>query len=202
MLPRPFILKLYPHCPFGDEAQMRLPPHGLVIEPLLRAASEVLVHLQRGHTFKADIPPHTKRRSALVLANDANVVRDWPSFWNAGAWARGAISINVRVADVDWSALFSVTQYVGIWASRYQILKGSPVSALSYADKNARNGNAVFSLSASNGIEGLDVWAPLEVCEALHAQARDTCIHFVRWIEQGKFSNEVIYDRPPYSVAV
>ena len=125
MLQRPFILKLYPYCPLGEEVSERLPPHQLVIEPLLQAASEVVVHQPRGHAFSAEPPPHVKRRSALVLTNDLNLVRDWPAFWNAGAWARGTISIHVRMALVDWPALFSVTEYVGVWASRYQILKGS-----------------------------------------------------------------------------
>lgn len=202
MLPRPLLLKLYPHCPSGEEEGERLPPHQLVIEPLLRAASEVVVHQQRGHAITANTPPHSKRRATLVLANVPNLVRDWPSFWNAGAGARGAISINVPITLVDWPALFSVTEYGGVWASRYQILKGTPAGAVSYADKTAREGSAVFSLSASNGIQWMDVWAPKERCETLNTLASESCIHFVRWIEQGKFPKEIIYDRPPYAIAL
>jgi hypothetical protein len=202
MLPRPFVLKLYPYCPIGEEAAERLPPHQLVIEPLLQAASEVVVHQTRGHTFSAAVPPHVKRRNALVLVNDAALVRDWPRYWNASAWERGTISIRVDVERVNWPALFSVTEYVGVWASRYQQLKGSPAGAVNYADKHARDGDAVFSLSASNGVEDLDVWVPPEQMEELNRRANESCIRFVRWIEQGKYPNEIIYNRPPYATAV
>jgi len=48
----------------------------------------------------------------------------------------------------------------------------------------------------------MDVWTPTDYCKTLSTLASESCIHFVRWLEQGKFPKEVIYDRPPYAIAV
>jgi hypothetical protein len=202
MEPRPFFLRIYPERLVGEAVNQRLPPHRLILEPLISKAAEVVVHQKAAYEFEVPLPRHTVRHRALVLEPSAGLVADWPAFWNAGQWKRGAVSIKIAADQVDWDQLFAVSEYGGIWSSRHQILKGSPSGAISYAEKNANDGFAVFSLTASNGILWLNIWLPASICVGVDEHAKAQCGHFVRAIEQGKFSREIVYDRPPYSEVI
>lgn len=183
----------------GTEIHSRIPAHPLVIEPLIEASVEICVHQKRGYEFEVPIPPHKKFRSHLVLDQSFELVRGWEAFWNSGSWMRGGISLKLDLKRVDWPKLFSWTQYGGVWSSTHQILKGTPSGAVSYSDKNAKGEFAVACFTASNGIECLDLWFDDEVAGQMDHLAQVTCRHFVRFIEHGKFPQEIIQDRPPYT---
>lgn len=202
MEPRPFSLKIYPEYPREEDIDRRLPPHKLVIEPLLQHAIEIVVHQKATYAFDIPIPPHLLRRKTIVLEPSSDIVAGWPSFWNSGWWKRGAISIKVPVNQVNWISLFAVSEYIGVWASRHQILKGTPSGTVKYADKNANGNDAVFSLSASNGIQWLDVWLPTNISATIEAQAKEQCGRFVCSSEQDKFHNEIVYDQAPYANSI
>ncbi len=199
LMPRPFSLNLYFEYPIGNEVHSRIPPHPLVIEPLVEASIEICVHQKRAHEIEIPIPPHSKARSYLVLDQSVEQVRGWEAFWNSGAWKRGGITLKIVHEQVDWSKLFSWTEYGGISSSTYQLLKGTPSSAVSYANKNAKGDFAVACFSASNGIQWMDLWFDQEVAERMDLLAQESCRHFVRSIEQGKYPREIIQDRPPYT---
>lgn len=195
---RPFFLRTYFEVPMGETVHARLPPHSLVIEPLIVAAVEVCVYSKRGEGIEVPMPPHGRVRSHWVLDRSVELVKGWEAFWNSGSWKRGAITIKVARERVDWSNLFSWTEYGGLWSSKRQVLRGNPSAAVAYADKHARGDHAVACLSASNGIECLEWWFDDEVSDAMNLLAQESCRRFVRWIEQGKFTREIVQDRPPY----
>lgn len=199
MTPRPFFVGPYFECPVGTEAHSRIPPHRLVIEPLVAAAIEICVHQKRACEFEVTVPPHQKHRSALVLNRSTELVKGWESFWNSGTWKRGSITIKLPVEKVDWPLIFSWTQYGGVWASTHQMLKGTPSGAVSYSDKNATEDIAVACFSASNGIQWMDMWFDEILSERMNRLARESCRPFVRFVESGKFSEEIIQDRAPYT---
>ncbi len=196
---RPFFIKPYFECPRDAEVHSRIPAHPLVIAPLIEASIEICVHQKRGYEIEVPIPPHKKFRSHLVLDQSLELLRGWEAFWNSGREKRGGITIKLNHEQVDWPKLFSWTQYGGVWSSTYQILKGTPSGAVSYSNKNANGEFAVACFSASNGIELLDLWFDEEVADRMNLLARESCRHFVRFIEHGKFPREIIQDRPPYS---
>lgn len=112
---------------------------------------------------------------------------------------RGAVSITVDAERVDWAEVFSWTQYGGGGSTMYQLRKSSPMGALKHADRAARGDAVVVMLTASNGLEWAEVWTDESKCVAFDALAQAKCRRFVRWVEQGKFEREIIYDRPPYT---
>lgn len=195
--PRPFLLELYPRPVDSGELEKRIPPHRLVAEPLLREAVELSVH-GRGRGTGVRVPPGIRRGDALYLDLATEVLRGWESFWNASAWERGAILIKVKKSQIDWAEVFSWTQYGGQWASRRQLTKSTPESAIRYADTEARGEFVVLSLSASNGIQWAAVWSDPAECDELNELAKSRCRHFVRWAESGKFEREIVYDRDSY----
>lgn len=198
MMPRPFHVETYFEYPGFAEVSARIPPHRLVIEPLVAAAVEVCVYQTRSHKIQVPVPPHQKKRSALVLNHSAELVKGWEVFWNSGAWKRGSITLKLPVEKVDWAEIFSWTKYGGIWSSGRQILKGDTSGAVAYSDKNATGGFAVVCFSASNGIQHMDLWFDPALCERMNLLAQESCRHFVRFIEHGKFAKEIIQDRAPY----
>jgi hypothetical protein len=202
MIARPFFVMPYFQCPRRPDVYSRIPPHRLVIEPLVAVAAEICVHQKRVYELEIPIPPHEKRRSAWVLNLSAELVRGWETFWNAGCWARGSISLKLPAERIDWEGIFSWTQYGGVWSSKRQMLKGTPSEALTYSDRNAAGDMAVACFSASNGIQFMDLWFDAAKCDRMNQLARDTCRSFVRFIEHGKYPREIIYDRAPYNEMV
>jgi hypothetical protein len=196
---RPFFIKSYFECPFGTEIHSRIPAHPLIIESLVEASIEICVHQKRSCEFGVPIPPHKKFRSHLILDQSVELVRGWEAFWNSGSWNRGGITLKLDYERVDWPMLFYWTEYGGVWSSAHQILKGTPSGAVSYSDKNATGDYAVACFSASNGIEWMDLWFDEKVAGRMDLLAQETCRHFVRFIEHGKFPREIIQDRPPYT---
>lgn len=195
---RPFSIEPYFECPSWPEVARRIPPHKLVIEPLVSAAQEIRVYQKRGYEFEVPLPPHTKQRSTLVLDLSAELVRGWEEFWNSGWWKRGGVTIKCDYSQIDWSEFFPWTEYGGVWSSPHQIQKGTPSGAVTYCDKHAVGQAVVFCLSASNGIQWLDVWCDPSRAQRLDRLAQSTCRHFVRSIEQGKFPREIIYNEDAY----
>ncbi len=196
---RPFFVQPYFECPIGTEIHRRNPAHPLIIGPLVKASIEICVHQKRGYDFKVPIPPHKKFRSHRVLDQSAELVRGWEAFWNSGFWKRGSITLKLDCEQVDWPKLLSWTQYGGVWSSTHQILKGNPSGAVSYSSNNAKGDFAVACFSASNGIEWLDLWFDEGVAGRMDLLAQESCRHFVRFVEHGKFPREIIQDRPPYT---
>ncbi|MGL4398343.1 MAG: hypothetical protein ACRCXD_00620 [Luteolibacter sp.] len=170
-----------------------------MITPLIKASIEICVHQRRGDAIEVPIPPHNKFRSHLILDRSVELLRGWEAFWNSGSWKRGGITLKLDYQQVDWAKLFSWTQYVGVWSSTHQILKGTPSGAVSYSKKNAMGDFAVASFTASNGIQLLDLWFDDGLAGRMDLLAQESCRHFVRFIENGKFPREIIQDRPPYT---
>lgn len=199
MSPRPFFVSPYFECPFGADEARRIPPHRLVIEPLVRSANEIRVFQNLKYPVEVELPPHFKEHSGrYCLDLSHELVRGWERFWNVGCWRRGAVTLRIPIASIDWSEVFSWTEYGGVWASRYQIAKSTPKGAINYCDKNAVASNVVVCLSASNGIKEMDVWCDVGDCAAMDQLAQSSCRHFVREVEIGKFAREIVYDISEY----
>lgn len=182
----------------ADELQ-RIPPHRLIVEPLVAVAEEICVFQTAQYEIEVPMPPHAPpKRGRYQLDQTQELVRGYERFWNAGAWRRGAVTLRMRNEAIDWKALFHWVEYGGVWSSRHQIKKGTPSSAVTYCDKHAVGPVVVFSLSASNGIQRMDVWSDIESCHQLDALAQSTCRHFVRDVETGKFPRELVYNLPEY----
>ncbi len=145
------------------------------------------------------MPPHRElKRGQYQLDQAQELVRGWEGFWNAGAWRRGAITLRINRESINWEDLFQWTEYGGVWSSRNQIKKGTPTTAISYCDTNANAEIIVVSLSASNGIQWMDIWADISQCVELDELAQATCRNFVREVEMGKYPREIVYNVPEY----
>ena len=199
MIPRPFIVNAYFECPISADEPLRIPPHRLIVEPLVAVSDEICVFQNPTYAIEVPMPPHKElKRGRYQLDQTQELVRGWERFWNAGRWRRGAITFRLNRESINWNDLFLWMEYGGVWASRNQIKKGTPTSAISYCDSNAVNSTVVLSLSASNGIQWMDVWADASACVELNELARATCRNFVREVEVGKFPREIVYNVPEY----
>jgi len=182
----------------ADERK-RIPPYRLLIEPLVAVTDEILVFQNPNYPIEVPMPPHKElKRGRYQLDQTQEVVRGWERFWNAGAWRRGAITLRLERGSINWEDLFLWTEYGGVWSSRHQIKKGTPTTAIAYCDKYAVESTVVVCLSASNGIQWMDIWADESACVEIEEQAQATCRHFVRKVEKGKFPREIVYNIPTY----
>ncbi len=199
MNPRPFFVGAYFECPFSADEVKRIPPHRLIIEPLIAASEEVCVFQNPKYAIEVPLPPHKELRiGRYLLDKTQELVRGWERFWNAGSWRRGAITLRLNGESVKWEDLFFWTEYGGVWSSRYQLEKGTPRSAIAYCDTSAVNSTVVVSFSASNGIQWMDIWSDVSMCAKLNEIAQANCRNFVREVEIGKFPRELVYNVSAY----
>lgn len=200
MGPFALIVRICPQSIDTGEEHLRLPAHALVLEPLVGAASEIRVHGYPAASDAPRLPPVVAVETTRdrIIDTTREIVRGYECFWNAGHWTRGAVSLRVLHDAVDWPAILTWTEYSG-QSSRTSLRKAVPSAAIHYAERQARGPHSVVTLTASNGLSPLAIWAPPERCEELDALAQATCRRFVRWVEHGKYEREVIYDRPPYT---
>ena len=108
---RTFFVEVYYHCPCFDEEHARIPPHGLVLEPLLAHAEEVRVYgLPKTGPIRANIAPLARpRRGFTELTVSGSLVRGHEIFWNTGAWARGSVAL---LCTLDLSSLAEILSFL------------------------------------------------------------------------------------------
>lgn len=179
-----------------------LPSHRLVFDPLLRAAEHARIIGQGRDPLVGPLLAgvSTRRRGYVELDLSQELVRGRERLWNTEAWGRGAIIIVCEPTRVDLAAILHYCDGPWIWTSRYQMLKGLPRAALRFADSVAAEGKLAFMLSASNGPEWMNVFAPEALLQAAYDTALERCRRFKRYIEHNPgANNEIIVDRPPYS---
>ena len=199
-----FFVECYFHCPVFDEERLRLPPHKLVIEPIVAAAREIRVYSapKEGRIRESISEIVLKRRGYLELNLNKTIVRGHEVFWNAGAWQRGAIAIVSDINDDALGEIFYSCSGPNIWASLYQLKNGTPSSAIQFCKTVCSGGNlTAFLFSASNGIQWMDVFCHSSRLEKLFSLATSKCRPFKRECEANEGCDEIIIDLPPYSTA-
>lgn len=195
-LPGPLSVRTSPSHVDSGELEQRFPAHRLIVEPLLRVAVDAVVHRVPRSPFMP-LPPGARRGTVLALDLRVRSVAGFESFWNASGWDRGCVSIRVPEDGVHWATLFSWTEYTGVFASRYQLAKSTPRSAIKYGDERGRSGFAVVAFPSS--IASAEIWADPARCDELHSLAQTCCRRFVRWAQNGTYPREIIVDREPYA---
>jgi hypothetical protein len=179
-----------------------LPSHRLVFEPLLRVAEHARITGQGRDPLVGPLLEgvSARRRGHVELDLSQELVRGRERLWNAEAWGRGAIVIVCEPTRVDLGAIFHYCDGPWLWTTRYQMQKASPRAALGFADSAAAEGKLAFLLTASNGPDWMDVFAPESLLQAAFDTALRDCRRFKRYIEHNPgATDEIIVDRPPYS---
>ena len=195
-----FFVSVYPQCPRGADTATRLPPHRLVIEPLVAQTHEMRIYGWEGTITLCDevLSLGNRKRGHIEVDLSREVVKGHERFWNTGFWKRGAIVLATTMADEGVGNVFHWCAGPDVWSSLYQIRKGTPLSAIRYAQSVAARGSIAFCFSASNGIEWMDVFADAVAIDRLFAIAQEKCRPFKRYVEHNPGQDEIIIDRPPY----
>lgn len=200
-----FFVVACPRALMAGQPRERLPAHRLVVEPLVAAATEIHVYAAGGERpLEALLLTLAVRHSRhFEIAPSPTLVRDHPELWNAKAWQLGAVVMATKIDDESLTGIFRYCQGPEVWASRRQLLKGSPDSAIRTCERFAQQGLRAVLFGASNGIEWLNLFAPLRDAGHCHDLAEANCRVFKRFVEHNpEAANEIIYDRPPYSQLV
>ncbi|MBN2023616.1 MAG: hypothetical protein JW809_12595 [Pirellulales bacterium] len=196
-----FFVSVYPQCPHGVDTRKRLPPHRLVIEPLIAQTHEMRIYGWDNTSVLCDeVLSLGKRKRGHIEADlSREVVKGHERFWNTGTWERGAIVLATAVTEEDIGSLFYWCSGPHVWSSLHQMRKGTPMSAIRYAQAVAAAGSTAFCFSASNGIEWMDVFADDIALGHLFAIAQERCRPFKRYVEHNPGRDEIIVDRSPYT---
>jgi hypothetical protein len=178
----------------------RLPAHRLVVEPIIRNATEMRIFgLPNESDLYADVMTIGVKTVGYINIDLSNeVVRGHEAIWNATAWRRGAIVLAATLKDEDLADIFQWCDGPGTWCSMAEMRKGTPAPAITRARAIAANGALGFSFSASNGLQWVDIFPPAADTMRLFRLARTSCRPFKRFVEHNPGANEIIIDCPPY----
>jgi hypothetical protein len=130
------------------------------------------------------------------------VVEGHEAFWNTGSWQRGGIILAADLSDDEMVSILRWCSGPSVWSSLAQVKKGSPASAIKFAQSVAQKGSMGFCFSASNGIEWMDVFPPRARLMRLFKIACERCRPFKKHAKRDPNRDEIIIDRPPYAKMV
>jgi hypothetical protein len=141
------------------------------VSPLLRSADHARLYPTSIQSIELALASSIllPKRGYLELNLSKECVKGFEDFWRAGAqkgeYLRGTIVV-VQPATTPLSSLLKQCVLYGVPSSRYQIQKGCSTAAIKFASEQARLGKRCFLFSASNGVEHVDVFAPVGILEA------------------------------------
>jgi hypothetical protein len=182
--PHGFIVSIYHEGVILAEEVSSLPPHKLVLRPILDDAEFAVV-------IGAPADSRAVRESAAILtpdrgrfriALDREPIHGYERLWNAGSGQRGTIVIKSRITD---ERLATVFRFCGeAWRCE---TKSEPepfgIESLRFAASEVAPGRRVFMLSRSNGIQWLGVYAVPSEWARLFEIAKWRCKPFKREFE-------------------
>jgi len=191
---------VYHECPFGADVGKRLPPHRLVVEPLISYAREIRVHGTNEQSLLYDeiVSMGTPSKHHVTIDLSQSVVRGHERIWNSGGWRRGAIVIVAAIPRQALTDVFHWCDGPSVCSSLHQVQKGTPSGAITFAQKEARDEQLCFVFSASNGIQWMDVFVPPAKVDEVFEIAEKHARPFKRFAEHNSDEDEIIIDREPY----
>jgi hypothetical protein len=200
---RSFSVNTCPVSLIGNEESKRVPAHRLMVQPLVDAAVEIRIFSmpKESEIRKLIEPIVLDQQGSIKLDLNKEVVQGFEALWNATSWRRGAIAIRLKASELNWEALLKYCAGPHVWAATAERRKVIPDAAVRWCNDFTRApGRVAACFSASNGIQGLELFAAPEKLFPLYRLAEKNCRTFKRQIESNGTPDEIIYDRPPYSV--
>lgn len=152
-------------------------PHEVVLAPLIQQAVDVRVF---GGCCELPRRPveHTKpaRLPSVCLDIEQDLISGYEEFWYAQGWERGAVVIVADIAESDLQSVFKHCRGPGLMSSVREIKKSTPSSAINFCKTVSRTTeHTAFSLSASNGLDSIDVFARQDLLLESFRLASETC---------------------------
>ena len=179
-----FTISISPRGVDSAELTAPLPPHDLILRPILQAAELAVVlgapaDSRAIHEAAAIL---SKDRGRLRLTLNRDVIRGYERLWNTSGGDRGTIAIKSRITEEGLETLFQFCGRAWRWTPKGE--RGVfGTASLRFADKEVEAGCRVFLLSRSNGIEWLGVYSLPDESARLFEAAQRRCKPFKRWFE-------------------
>lgn len=182
--PHGFTVSINPESVISAEEAAPLPPHDLILRPILQVADLAVVLGVPGDSraVREAAAILAQERGRLRLTLDREVIRGYERLWNAGSGQRGTIAIKSRITDERLDVLFRFCGNAWRWEPKAEReVFGS--ASLRFAASEVAPGCRVFLLSRSNGIQWLGVYALPDESQRLFESAQRRCKPFKRWFE-------------------
>ena len=180
------------------EENDKLPAHELVIRPLVENSLETFVYNGRKDDFflygKMNFPIKLEQEKILIsdrgkyrLDKTKEYITGHEYLWNAHTWKRGSIVIVLRHNLDIFRKIFKHTYNPDLIDNPNT---GNTVSAIRKCKEEMGKGNIAVCLSASNGMEHMQIYAERERTSELlkiaesNCQRVDTKVFALKWLEE------------------
>ena len=124
-----------------------------------------------------------REKSKYKLDLNKELIKGHEGFWNACCWARGSIVI---VLEADPNIFEEILTHCYRPSQMDSPYTGNSVSAVKYCEKLAIQGKIAISLSASNGIDWMQINASEKIIDALYEKAEILCQELDLWDKQAQ----------------
>lgn len=179
-----FTVSLYFTTPTLGELDDSIPPHNLIVRPIVEQATEGWLFRppRKSYAMKQAKDIIVREGKRWRLSVDKEIIRGYEALWNSAAGDRGTVVLLSRIASEQLTELFSYCGKAWTWdTSSERAVFTAP--ALKYATDHATDQDRVFIFSLTNGIEWMGIYSHHEDNERLFAKAQAACKPFKRSFE-------------------
>ncbi|MEH7811895.1 hypothetical protein, partial [Bacillus toyonensis] len=152
-----------------------LPAHDLILRPLLLFATDCYVYgIQKNSELLqqcSHILISTRNKYKVDLNQEA--IKGYEQLWNVTGWGRGSIVIVMGLEQFENLDILSYCYDPDILDNPNT---GESIAAVRYSKDMAKQGKVALCLSASNGIEWMNIYASDDVLEKLYVRATKECL--------------------------
>jgi len=182
--PHGFTVQIHHEGVISAEEASSLPPHNLVLRPILDDAEFAIVigapaDSRAVREARAILTPE---RGRFRIALDREPIHRYERLWNAGSGQRGTIVIKSRITDERLATVFGFCGKAWQWDSKSE-REVFGMQSLRFAAGEVAPGCRVFMLSRSNGIQWLGVYSIPRESVRLFDIAQCRCKPFKREFE-------------------
>jgi len=168
-----------------------LPAHESVIRPLFEKSTGTFVYKGTKEEFflcdKMQIPIKLEKEDILIsdkgkfrFDKTKECITGHEYLWNATMWKRGSIVIVLEPNSVNFAEIFKNTSRPCFTQTPNS---GNTVSAIKKCKLEMEKGNIAIILSATNGMEWMQIYAKGELYEDIVLCARNNCKEVNYWGE-------------------
>jgi hypothetical protein len=171
---RPLFVNLTGEIRNHYEVESRLPAHSLVIKPLIEKSLFTYVYgLKKDDELvklNTDILIADKGKYKFDISKECVIGHE--KLWNLTGWKRGSIIIVIEKDKINFSEIFKNTYNPRLLNTPNS---GNTISAIKKCKEEAEKDNIAICLSASNGMEWLQIFAKGETFKAIVNEAKNYC---------------------------
>ena len=173
-LSKPLFVNLTGKIRNNYDVESEMPAHNLVLKPLLEKCSFSYAYglKEEDELVKLNSNILLFEKGKYKIDTSKECVIGHEKLWNVTGWKRGSIIIIIEKDKVDFSEILKNTYNPALLNTPNS---GNTISAIKKCKEEAEKDNIAICISASNGIEWMQIYAKGNTFAEILKKAKENC---------------------------